>query len=264
MSTKRTSARPAAAKAEATKADAMKPEAAKPAATKAAAAKDTEPPSSAGERVARGVLSADEALAQYGRLIGRLLVAGELEPYMLAVTSAVPGEGVTSICVGLAAALAASTVKDVALVDANLRCPALHTTLGLPGHPGLHEVVAGNEGYEWRPDSAEYFGALSRTAAQTEVPNLWLVPSGAPMANPAQLTTSDGARAAMKSLRARFNYSIVDCPPVLTAVDAVPICRSADAAVIVMRAGLTPREQVKRAQELLKGVPIMGVILNGV
>jgi capsular exopolysaccharide synthesis family protein len=208
--------------------------------------------------------SADDALAQYGRLIARLLVAGELEPYMLAVTSAVPGEGVTSVCLGLAAALAASTVKDVALVDANLRRPALHTTMGLAGQPGLHEVVAGNEAYEWRPDSAEYFGALSRTAVETAVPGLWLVPSGERMANPAQLTTSDGARAALKSLRARFNYTIIDCPPVLAAVDAVPICRSADAAVIVMRAGITPREEVKRAQELLKGVPIMGVILNGV
>jgi polysaccharide biosynthesis transport protein len=207
----------------------------------------------------------DEAVAQYGGVAARLLLAGESGPFTLVVTSAVSGEGVSTVSIGLAVALAASTTKSVVLLDANLRRPALHDMLGLPFEPGLHQVVSDQHVRKGRtPDSSKLFGALGRDALGTSVPNIWFVPAGAHMSNPAQLTTSAASRIAINSLHERFDFVIVDCPPVLTAVDAASICRLAGGVVLVVRAGITPREHVKRAQELLRGEPVMGVVLNGV
>jgi len=206
----------------------------------------------------------EEAIAQYERVSARLLYAGGGDPFTLAVTSSVSGEGVSTVSLGLALSLATSTTRKVALVDANLRNPALHSMLGLPVQPGLRETVEGNEHFEWQTDPSEVFGSLGLAALQSEVPNLWLVPSGEPMSHPAQLTTSEGARSAIVGLKARFGYVVIDCPPVLSAVDASSLCRLADGVVLVVRAGLTPRDDIMRARELLVGVPILGVVLNGV
>ncbi len=206
----------------------------------------------------------EEAIAQYERVSARLLYAGNGEPFTLAVTSSVSGEGVSTVSLGLALSLATSTPTKVALVDANLRNPTLHRMLGLPLQPGLRETVEGNEHFEWQSDPSELFGALGLAASQSVVPNLWLVPSGEPMSHPAQLTTSEGAKAAIRGLKSRFGYVVIDCPPVLSAVDASSLCRLADGVVLVVRAGLTPRDDIMRARELLVGVPILGVILNGV
>lgn len=209
----------------------------------------------------------DEAVAQYGGVAARLLLSGESGPFTLVVTSAVSGEGVSTVSIGLAVALAASTTKSVVLLDTNLRRPALHDMLGLPLEPGLHQVVSEEpvkRGRGRTPDSSKLFGALGRDALSTSVSNIWLVPAGAWMSNPAQLTTSAASRIAINSLHERFDFVIVDCPPVLSAVDAASICRLAGGVVLVVRAGVTPREDVKRAQELLRGEPVMGVVLNGV
>ncbi len=162
------------------------------------------------------------------------------------------------MCVGAAVALATNTTKSVLLVDANLRRPALHEMLGVPIGPGLHELLAAAEG------AAALSPGVGVRAVRTSVPNLWFLPSGLGMAQPTQLMTSSATKARLQDLRERFDYTIVDCPPLLTAVDASSICRSADGAIIVLRSGLTPREDVARATELLEGTPIMGVILNGV
>jgi len=205
-----------------------------------------------------------EASMLYEGLASRLLIAGERGTFVVAVSSAVSGEGVSTVCLGLAMALAMSTTKRVVLVDANLRRPVLHERLGLPLQPGLHEVVAGNDLIEWAPDSDEIFAALALDAQRTSLPNLWLVSSGEPLAHPSAITTSGGAKTAILGLRNRYDYVIIDCPPLLTTVDAATLCRVADAALLVVRAGITPREDVRRAQDSLQGAPILGVVLNGV
>lgn len=197
---------------------------------------------------------------QYERLAARLLLAGETDPVALAVTSSVQGEGVTTVCVGLAVALAMSTPKSVLLLDANLRRPALHELLGAPLQPGFRDLVTDHSHaarpYDTRSD-------LGVSPLVTTVPNLSLLPSGAAMDHPAQLMTSDAARMQIDALRSRFHYLVIDCPPLLSAVDAASICRLASGVLMVVRAGVTPRDEVKRAQGLLEGVPILGVVLTG-
>jgi Mrp family chromosome partitioning ATPase len=168
------------------------------------------------------------------------------------------------VCVGLAVALATSTTKSVLLLDANLRRPALHQLLGAPLRPGLRELLA-ERGQPHRPyDPARVPAEPEVSALSTTVPNLWLLPSGDVMEHPAQLMTSEATKIQIEALRARYHYVVIDCPPLLAAVDAASICRFASGVIVVVRAGVTPREDVRRAQELLEGVPILGAVLTGV
>lgn len=206
----------------------------------------------------------ERAVVQYERVAAKLLYAAGGKPFTLAVTSSVAGEGVSSVSLGLAVALSASTTRGVALVDGNLHRPTLHTMLRLPASPGLRDVIAGNENFQWSRDAEELYGALRLDAMETSVPNLWFVPSGGRADHPAQITTCDGAKAALRALGNRFGFVVMDCPPVLSAVDAASLCRMADGTLLVVRAGLTPREDITRARELLEGVPLLGAVLNGV
>ncbi len=75
--------------------------------------------------------------------------------------------------------------------------------------------------------------------------------------------TSDASRGCFEFLANRFAFVIIDCPPLLSAVEAGSVCRLGTGIAIVIRAGLTFRDDVRRAQERLQGAPVMGVVLNG-
>lgn len=204
-----------------------------------------------------------DLLSQYSALASRILFSEGEHGFTIAVTSAQSGEGVTTTAVGVALALAQSTAKDILLVDANVRKPALHDLFSTTATPGLHEMLVGHGRLGWRlrnsapPDPAG-FGMRA-----TSIPNLWLLPSGAEMEQPTRLMTSDAVRACVHGLRSRFDYVVLDAPPVLSAVDAVSVCRQCDGVAVVIRTGLTPREDASRALALLQGAPVMGVVLNG-
>jgi len=191
------------------------------------------------------------------------LHAGEADPYVFAMTSAVPGEGVTTVVTGAALALAANTTERVVIVDTNLRHPALHRFMGTPLAPGFHELVTAAASREpcQKNSSAE---ASATCAYKTRLPNLWVIPAGALASNPAKLLTSDAAKAQIDLLRAQFRYVILDCPPVLAAVEATSLCRLADGVALVVRANHTPREDIQKAQEALDGACLLGAILNGI
>jgi capsular exopolysaccharide synthesis family protein len=200
---------------------------------------------------------------QYERLISQMLFSGPDQHYMLAVTSAASGEGVTTTAVELGIALAQSTTKTVAIVDANLHRPALHTAFSAALQPGLRELIGEISSRNWEPgfaQSAEWVRGFLRT----NLPNLSVLPSGCPGGNPSQLMTSEAAEFAMRSISVRFDYVVLDCPPILSSVEAGMLCRLADGVAIVVRAGLTPREDVLRARHMLEGARVTGVILNGV
>ena len=167
------------------------------------------------------------------------------------------------MCASIACALAGNTNKQIVLVDANLRSSVQHELFGVPLAPGLHDYLAGEERPIVRTRSKAQ-PCVDLTVCRTAVDNLWLVPSGVALSHPGQLLTSEAAMTAISGLQKRFGYVLMDCPPVLAAAEAASICRLADAIAIVVRAGLTPRDDVKRVQGILEGAPVIGVILNGV
>lgn len=205
----------------------------------------------------------DRGRQHYDELVARLLLLGEAEPATIAVTSAVTGEGVHPVAASLAVALARCTAKDVVLVDANLQDPKLHELFGVPLVPGLRGAVEGRENAGWEAESARLLGVLRNSAVQTSLPNLWLVPAGEQMQDASRTTTSDGTRLALQGLRTRFGFVIVDCPPVLAAVDGALLGRWADGVVLTVRSGVTRADELARARALLDKDNLIGAIMVG-
>ena len=82
----------------------------------------------------------------------------------------------------------------------------------------------------------------------------------------AEMIGSAKMRALMESCRERYDYVIVDTPPILAVTDAVRLSSQADSVLLVIRAGQTPRDALARSCDLLNQatVPVLGIVVNGV
>jgi len=166
----------------------------------------------------------------------------------LALTSALPEEGKSTMAVGLAAALARKEGRRVLLVEADLRRPTISEGLGLPPARGLSE---------W----------LSRKLEQVPVRQIGrggffaLVAGQEPLKRPESLGSPlmDGL---LRAARAAFDDVIVDVPPLLPVADTVLMQDLVDGFLFVVRSRMTPREAILDALGRLKPGKVLGVILN--
>jgi capsular exopolysaccharide synthesis family protein len=168
---------------------------------------------------------------------------------VLAVTSALHGEGKTLTAINLALVMAMSLNRRVALVDCDLRKPRVHETLGLPVEFGLTEVLRGE-------------AVLDRAILELPKENLYVLAAGTLPSNPAELLGSAPMRQIIASLRERFDYVILDTPAALPVADPAILASLVDGIIFVVRAGSTPREQVLSAMENFSRDRIVGVVLN--
>ncbi len=189
----------------------------------------------------------DSAAAEQFRVLHqRLLRLAARKPLrVVAVTSAGRREGRTTT----AANLALTAVREgqpTVLVEGDLRRPALAALLGLAPRAGLAEVIDGR---------AELGQAIIRLG-QLAV----LCAGGDGAEGPLR---SPRAREVMDQLRAAYELVVVDAPPALAFADGDRFVAAADAALLVVRAGATPRQVVRLALESL-GDRAAGVVLNDV
>ena len=181
-----------------------------------------------------------------------LFTARGAPPKVIVVTSAVAAEGKTVGSLNLATALAEAGSR-VLLLEADLRHPRCHRTLGIDAARGLASVLAGQE-------------ELESVIHSLEAPRLSFIPAGAVPPNPAELVSSARMREIVASLRSRYDFVIIDTPPVLPVTDAVVLAREADAVVLVVRGHGTPSGLVREARDrlLMTGAPLLGVVVNDV
>jgi len=181
-----------------------------------------------------------------------LFTARGAPPKVVVVTSAVAAEGKTVGSLNLATALAEAGSR-VLLLEADLRHPRCHRTLGIDAARGLASVLAGQE-------------ELESVIHSLEAPRLSFIPAGAVPPNPAELMSSARMREIVASLRSRYDFVIIDTPPVLPVTDAVVLAREADAVVLVVRGHGTPSGLVREARDrlLMTGAPLLGVVVNDV
>jgi succinoglycan biosynthesis transport protein ExoP len=168
----------------------------------------------------------------------------------LVVSSANPREGKTTLVMYLGTTMAQSGQR-VLLVDTDMRRPRLHTSTGVPGGKGLSNLIVGEE-------------SCDEAIKSTEIPNLFVLPCGPLPPNPAELLMSKRFATVLADLQSRFDRIILDSPPLGAVTDGVILSKQADGVVIVVRAGKTLRDEVKRSVRQVRDVDgqVVGVILN--
>ncbi len=187
--------------------------------------------------------------------MGVELAGRESDRRAVLVTSAAPGEGKSSVAAALARSLARGG-DSVCLVDADLRRPSVHTTFAVPSAPGLTNYVSSGDA----PGS--YRGYLR----PGDVEGLSLLPCGPLPPNPPEIIATERFAALMASLRADFDWVVIDSPPVVGLADSVLLGSAADMVLLVIRHAATDREIVRRALTDLRRVKdaVAGAVLNDV
>ena len=174
-------------------------------------------------------------------------------PKVIMVTSARPQEGKTTTAINSAIVLAQKGVR-VLLVDADLRRPSVHKTLGMGPRSGLSNVLTGN-------------ATLEQAIAPSPIlPNLFVLAAGSPPPNPAELLASLNMKDVLNELREQFDHVVIDTPPTLSVTDAVVLSPRVDAIILVIRSGQTTKQALRRARDILMQVNahVTGVLLNAV
>jgi capsular exopolysaccharide synthesis family protein len=174
-------------------------------------------------------------------------------PKVVMITSARPQEGKTTTSINTAVVLAQKGVR-VLLIDADLRRPSIHKTLGLGPRTGLSNVLTGSTSLEQ---------AILRSAVLS---NLFILPAGTPPPNPAELLASTNMRDLLLDLRDKYDHIVIDTPPTLSVTDAVVLSPRVDAIVLVIRSGQTTKQALRRSRDILMQVNarVTGVLLNAV
>ena len=186
---------------------------------------------------------------QYRRLAARLILAqAEKDVRVVMVTSAFPAEGKTLTSTNLALTLSESYKRKVLLVDADLRRPWVHQVFRIPNVSGLNDGL--------RDGETRKIPLLSYTE------NLSILTAGRP--DPDPMSVLSGARVArvLEEARARFEWIIIDTPPVALLTDAHLLSSQVDAVILVVQAAKTPLPAIKKAVDAVGRDRILGVVLN--
>lgn len=170
---------------------------------------------------------------------------------VLVVTSCMPGDGKTTVCSNLAVVLAQNGAK-VLLIDADMRLGQLQRRFHGAVPEGLSSVLAG-------------LTRLDETTHVSEhVENLRLLFAGPVPPYPAELLASQAMGSLLAECRQKYDFVIVDTPPVLAVTDAVILAANADRTLLVVRPGHTVKKALKQTRVLLSraGAVMGGAVVN--
>jgi capsular exopolysaccharide synthesis family protein len=182
----------------------------------------------------------------------RLLHAADTQGLrVVMVTSAVPGEGKTSVSTQLAASLARAGRKTL-LIDGDLRRPAAHRVYEIEEEPGLCEFLRGQVG-------------LPDILRQTGVDKLHMIPAGLWDQQAIQVLAGNDLAALLARLREEYDIIVVDSAPVLPVVDALLIGRHVDGVLFSLMRGVSQLPTVESAHHRLTAlnIPLLGAVVNG-
>ena len=176
-------------------------------------------------------------------------------PKSLLVTSSLPAEGKTTTAVNTAISLAQTGAK-VLIIDADMRRPRLHSVFEISNAEGLSTLLSSELSEKEILDVVQF----------DESAKLHLLPSGPVPPNPAELIGSEQMANLLRVMQGNFTHVVVDSPPIASFTDGVLVASMVDGVILVVHAGKSSRQVVKRSRQLLQdvGAKIFGVVLNNV
>jgi len=167
----------------------------------------------------------------------------------LLITSTVPEEGKSLVSANLAITLARKKPQSVLLLEGDLRRPVLAREFGVSTPTGLSEWL------QSRPTQLPVIYNLQQAG-------LCFLPAGHPPHNPLELMQSGRLSELFESLTESFDWIVIDSPPILPLGDTSVWTRLAEGVLLVVREGITQRQQLKRGLEALDRSKLLGTVLN--
>jgi capsular exopolysaccharide synthesis family protein len=167
----------------------------------------------------------------------------------IVVTSPGQAEGKSTVCANLGVVLAQAGNRTL-IVDCNLREPAIHRMFGLPGTPGIAEVI------DDTCDLEEVY--------QEPLSGLKVLTAGGTLPNPTEALSSQRFLQLLVSARQEFEYVLLDSPPATTFSDPTILATQGDGVLLVLDAQKTDRKSLLRAARILTaaGANILGTVVN--
>ena len=168
---------------------------------------------------------------------------------IIGITSAVSGEGKSTTAINLAYTFA-ETGKRVLLLEADMRRPRVAKALQLQATPGLSNLLAGMAD-----------GVIQQSKQQK---NLYFIPAGDIPPNPSEMLGSARMRSCVQTLTERFDFLIIDLPPINIVTDAMSLSNLVDGFIFVVRQEYSTRQAVKDAmrQLTLVGSKVLGFVVT--
>ena len=175
------------------------------------------------------------------------------EQQVVAIVSAISGEGKTHVSTQLAISLARSSKEPVVLLEADFRAPDIAELLDIEQRVGLMDVLTG---------ACQLEEAITHGASS----NLDVLPAGSKRRDVHALLHEKDIEKMFEKLRKTYRYIVIDTPPVLSAGESLLFSALADVSLICARRGYSRMSQVKQVQDRLERTNSnpMGVVLNGV
>ena len=176
----------------------------------------------------------------------------ETENRVIQITSPVPGDGKSTVATNLAISIAQSG-RSVLLIDADMRRPRISKLFGQRSELGLAELLR---------NKCE----LSDAVMDGPIANLSLIASSVAAKDPAELLSSVAFSSLIETLRSKFEYIIIDTPPLLAVSDAASVAARADAVLMTVRLRRNSKPLALQASQILldMGVRPMGIVVNGI
>ena len=177
--------------------------------------------------------------------------AAESPTGALVVAGATTGAGATTVCLGLAGAIA-EVGRSVVVVDCNLRDRDLSSLLGLDGDIGLSDILTGSTVYS------------RKLAARTDTANMYVLPGGTGGPDAPDLLGADIMGGTIKQLAHDYDVVILDGAPLLPYSDSVVLANWTDGVLLVARAGVTTRDDIGNAAAKVRTarVNVYGLVLT--
>ena len=167
----------------------------------------------------------------------------------VAITSAIPGEGKSTISLGLALS-AARRRKKVLVIDGDLRCPSLHEKLNIPNGIGLTDLLEGTTGVPNVQD-------ISLGGSQVSV-----LTSGSTTGDPVRLLSSGKLQELIRHFERVYDLVLIDTPPAIGMVDAIKIASSCSGTVLVTRLEKASFAELNETHNLLGRLNVLGIVAN--